>query len=131
MALLLLLLLICSGILPVQPTLSHVLCSLPSSDQLIVGDVPSTFEFNSPYTGERTFEIRSICTTVSFLEVTVASNSSLLLPYIMLDIDLSTNASNTSICRPTNRSESVFRHKTEFILTFAQNITQHKCVQLR
>ena len=125
------LLLICSAILPVQSTLNQVLCSLPSSDQLLVGDVPSAFEFNSPYTGERPFRTRRICTTISLLEVTVSSNSNLLLSYIMLDVDFSTSTSNISVCRPTNQSESTFRHKTEFILTFEQSITQYKCVQLR
>jgi hypothetical protein len=45
-------LLFCCIIVQVNTIVENVFCSLPSSDELMIQNVPITFELNVPYTGK-------------------------------------------------------------------------------
>lgn len=47
------LILLCCTFLPVNAILENVLCQLPTSDELIIQNLPTTFELNVPYTSKK------------------------------------------------------------------------------
>lgn len=46
------LLLLCCIIVQVNTIFENVICSLPSSDEIMIENIPKTFELNVPYTGK-------------------------------------------------------------------------------
>ncbi len=50
-----LLLVLCCIIVQVNTILENSFCSLPSSDEVMIENIPRTFEFNVPYTGKEYF----------------------------------------------------------------------------
>jgi len=48
-------LLLCSTIIQVNTILENIFCSLSSSDELMIQNIPTIFEFNVPYTGKWRF----------------------------------------------------------------------------
>jgi hypothetical protein len=123
-------LLLCSTIIQVNTSLENSFCSLSSSDELMIQNIPTIFELNVPYTGKWRFS-SIIIKSDFFLLVILSSNNTLLLSYITLDIETSFNTSNDSYCLSTNESFSSFIHKTEFILKFEKNSIKTKCIQLK
>jgi len=122
--------LLCSIIIQINTILENVFCSLSSSDELMIQNIPTTFELNVPYTGKWRFS--SIINKYEFfLLVILSSNNTILLSYITLDIETSFNTSNDSYCLSTNESFSSFIYKTEFILKFEKNSIKTKCIQLK
>ncbi|CAF0744576.1 unnamed protein product [Adineta steineri] len=99
-------------IIPINTILENAFCSLSSSNELIIQNIPTIYELNVPYT------------------VILSSNNTLSLSYITLDIDTVFNTSNDSLCISTNESTSAFIHKIEFVLKFDKNSTKTKCIQL-
>ena len=117
----------------VNTSSEKIFCSLPSSDDVMIENVPMIFEFNFPYTGKEWFFI-SESSMVMLVLVIVSSNNTLLLSYITLDIDHIdeiVNKSNSSFCSSKNKTTTSFRHKTEFVIKFEKNSTTSKCVQLK
>jgi hypothetical protein len=128
-----LILMLCCTIVQVNTSLENIFCSLPSSNEVMIENVPKIFELNVPYRGKWMFFLcaQSI---MRFALVILSSNNTLLLSYVTLDIDIVepiTNKSNSSICSPKNKSSSTFMHKTEFVIKFDKNSTKTKCIQLR
>ncbi|CAF3387291.1 unnamed protein product [Rotaria sp. Silwood1] len=100
----------------VNSVLENVFCTLPSSIELIIQNIPTTFELNVPYT------------------IILSSNNTSLLSYVTLDIeyiDTIFNINNDSFCLPTNESSSSYIYKTKFILKFEKNSTTTNCIQLK
>ena len=48
-------LLLCASVIQVNTILENVFCSLPSSDELMIKNIPTKFELNIPYTGKPLF----------------------------------------------------------------------------
>lgn len=110
-----------------------IFCSLPSSNEVMIENVPTIFEFNVPYTGKGQVFICE-CLMVILVLVIVSSNNTMLLSYITLEIDYTDtigNKSNSSLCSSKNQTTISFRHKTEFVIKFEKNSTRSKCVQLK
>ncbi|CAF3079098.1 unnamed protein product, partial [Rotaria sp. Silwood2] len=106
----------CCTVIQVNAILENVFCTLPSSDELIIQNIPTTFELNVPYT------------------IILSSNNTSLLSYVTLDIeyiDTILNINNDSFCFPTNESSSSYIYKTKFILKFEKNSTKTNCIQLK
>ncbi|CAF1574185.1 unnamed protein product [Rotaria magnacalcarata] len=110
------LILLFGTVLQVNTILDNVFCKLPSSDGLIIENIPTTFELNVPYT------------------IILSSNDTFLLSHVTLDIeyiDTISNITNDSFCLPTNESSSSYISKTKYILKFEKNSTKTKCIQLK
>ena len=45
-------LLLCSAFVQINASLENIFCSLPSSNEVMIENVPKIFELNVPYTGK-------------------------------------------------------------------------------
>jgi hypothetical protein len=52
-----LLLILCCTIVQVNTSLENIFCSLSSSNEIMIENVPKTFELNVPYTGKWCFSL--------------------------------------------------------------------------
>lgn len=105
--------LVCCTIVQTKIISGDILCSLSSSDGLMIRNLPIKFELNVPYT------------------IILLSNNTRLLSYATLDIEPIDNMSNNSICLSKNKTSLFYQYKTEFVLKFEKNSTKTKCIQLR